>query len=243
MNILILILFIVYCIIGAIVSSIGIKKFLSKEVTEKAKLDNYKKIIIAGWIPVIIIITLLLFNNIPLSEIGFSLFSFQSNTVLTIISLIIFSLMLLLSLYKILAFLFSEKYRVELKKEVDKLFSSDEYKSKISKAIIPKTKKEKRMFLGVCLTAGIAEEIVYRGFSIFILASVFPNLSIYIIVFLSAILFGFIHFYQGVKGLIATTIIGLIWGLLYITTGSLILPIIAHFANNYSSAFLFETQE
>jgi membrane protease YdiL (CAAX protease family) len=45
---------------------------------------------------------------------------------------------------------------------------------------------------------------------------------------LSSCVFGFAHLYQGVVGIVQTTILGAIFGLVFIVTGSLLLPMILH---------------
>jgi len=45
---------------------------------------------------------------------------------------------------------------------------------------------------------------------------------------LSSCVFGFAHLYQGAAGIVQTTILGAIFGLIFIVTGSLLLPMILH---------------
>jgi len=101
----------------------------------------------------------------------------------------------------------------------------------------PKTKNEKRWWVGVSLTTGICEEIIFRGFFIFLIASIFPDMSIYLVLVIAVVLFGLGHFYQGRKGLIITTLIGAFISLVYITSGSLIIVIVMHFITNFANAF------
>ena len=48
------------------------------------------------------------------------------------------------------------------------------------------------------------------------------------------------HSYQGFSGIIRTGLTGLLFGALYISTGSLILPMILHFLVDFSANFIFK---
>jgi len=90
---------------------------------------------------------------------------------------------------------------------------------------LPHTGRELRSFFGVSITAGIVEEIVYRGFVLWYLTHIMP---LWLAVSVSSVLFGLAHSYQGRDALLRVTLIGLGFGTLYVVTGSIWLPIIAH---------------
>jgi len=90
---------------------------------------------------------------------------------------------------------------------------------------LPCTIEHLRAFLKLSVTAGIVEEIIYRGFVIWYLALVMP---IWGAVVVSSVLFGIGHSYQGVSGAIKTGLVGLSFGTLYVLTGSIWLPILGH---------------
>ncbi len=91
--------------------------------------------------------------------------------------------------------------------------------------VVPRTKGELALFLGVALTAGICEELLYRGF-LFAVAA--PFVSIYGAAVVSAIVFGLGHTYQGVRGIALTAAVGLFLGAFYFLTGSIVFPMILH---------------
>ena len=99
---------------------------------------------------------------------------------------------------------------------------------KVGKVIryLPHTRKELRHFYAVSATAGIVEEIVYRGFVFWYLAQFMP---LWAVVVVSSLAFGFGHSYQGPAGAVRCGIVGMLFGLFYIVTGSIWLPIVAHF--------------
>jgi membrane protease YdiL (CAAX protease family) len=90
---------------------------------------------------------------------------------------------------------------------------------------VPQNDPELRSFYGVSLTAGIVEEIVYRGFVLWYLGQFMP---LWAAVVVSSVAFGLAHNYQGASGVLRTGLAGLAFGIFYIVTGSIWLPIIAH---------------
>jgi uncharacterized protein len=100
------------------------------------------------------------------------------------------------------------------------------------KELLPHTPHERRLWLLVSVTAGICEEIVFRGFlPWYILAlGAFFRLEVPLLaaLVLSSILFGLAHIYQGWKGVLGTGLLGALFAYLYVNTGSLILPIVCH---------------
>lgn len=92
--------------------------------------------------------------------------------------------------------------------------------------LIPTTGRERLLFAAVALSAGICEEIVFRGWLLFTLHSAGFNGTTLIV--LAAVLFGMCHVYQGVTGVVATTLAGALLCTLYVATGTLLVPIVLH---------------
>lgn len=95
-------------------------------------------------------------------------------------------------------------------------------------ALLPRTTAERRMFVAVALTAGVAEEIVFRGFLLVYLTEVFPPTGLGVAMVVSSLLFGLAHSYQGVLGVLMTGLAGYWLAGLFVVTGSLLLPIVVH---------------
>jgi membrane protease YdiL (CAAX protease family) len=91
--------------------------------------------------------------------------------------------------------------------------------------ITPNTAGELSLFMVMSLTAGVWEELVYRGFLIWFLV---PLTGFTGAVLLSALIFGLAHLYQGIRGFVTTTGIGLVFAALYLVTGSLWWLMIVH---------------
>ncbi|MFG2044877.1 CPBP family intramembrane glutamic endopeptidase, partial [Dactylosporangium sp. NPDC048998] len=93
--------------------------------------------------------------------------------------------------------------------------------------------------VGTALTAGICEEIVFRGL-LYGAAITLLGLDPWFAALISATLFGLAHRYQGPAGVIGTGLLGLALTALYATSGSLLLPIALHVALDIA-AFVLPT--
>lgn len=85
--------------------------------------------------------------------------------------------------------------------------------------ILPTSPAERPVFVVLAVTAGICEEILFRGWLVSFLTG-FGHL--WLAVILSSILFGAAHLYQGVKAVPSTALLGLVFALLFVATGSLL---------------------
>lgn len=91
--------------------------------------------------------------------------------------------------------------------------------------ILPRTTNEMVVFLGVAMTAGVWEELVYRGFLIWFIT---PYTGVVAAVILSSLVFGLGHAYQGRKGVLRTFALGAVFAITYVATHSLWWIMAAH---------------
>jgi membrane protease YdiL (CAAX protease family) len=84
--------------------------------------------------------------------------------------------------------------------------------------ITPNTPGELALFMLMSLSAGVWEELVYRGFLVWFLV---PLMGLSGAVAISALIFGLAHLYQGIRGFVTSGIIGLIFAAFYLLTASL----------------------
>jgi membrane protease YdiL (CAAX protease family) len=80
----------------------------------------------------------------------------------------------------------------------------------------------------IAVIPGVGEELLFRGFLQNILKRIFKN--DHIAIWVAAILFSAIHFQF--YGFIPRMLLGALFGYLYVWTGNLLIPIVAHFLNN-----------
>lgn len=93
---------------------------------------------------------------------------------------------------------------------------------------LPATRQERRWFAFLCVTAGICEETLFRGFLLRYL-HVFPlRMNLTIALLIAAVIFGLQHLYQGVAAAVGTVVFGFVFSLLFILTGNLLLPMLFH---------------
>jgi membrane protease YdiL (CAAX protease family) len=92
---------------------------------------------------------------------------------------------------------------------------------------LPHTLAERNRFFLVGITAGVWEELLFRGFLIWYFGNF---MGLWPAVLLSSLLFGMAHMYQGWKGMLRTGVAGLVFAGLYVLTGSLWVPMLLHAA-------------
>ena len=214
------------------------RRLLTTDFDEKTRVEFYVTVTFSMWIPVIVVLLVVAFSDIQFANIGFSLLSFGYNFSLTFVVLAAAFMWMVFSLYRIIAYLTCAKHRERRNEIFLKKANGNIYYDLVeAKIMTPKTKREKRWWLGISLTTGICEEIIFRGVFIYLIASIFPNISIFFVFAIAVFLFGLGHFYQGAKGLILTTLAGAFLTIVYIISDSLILVIALHFINNFAMAF------
>jgi membrane protease YdiL (CAAX protease family) len=91
--------------------------------------------------------------------------------------------------------------------------------------LLPHTEREYRWFKILSLTAGVCEEVLYRGFLMWALRSYVGLVGAIVV---STLLFGFGHAYQGVRGATKAGAAGLVLNLIVIATGWLIPAMVVH---------------
>jgi membrane protease YdiL (CAAX protease family) len=97
-------------------------------------------------------------------------------------------------------------------------------------ALLPRTAGERRLFTVVGLTAGVCEEWLYRGFFLAVVAAVAGGPPSWVLVAVAGVAFGLAHAYQGRAGIVLTGALGGVMAVLYLGTGSLLLPVLLHAA-------------
>ena len=95
------------------------------------------------------------------------------------------------------------------------------------KSILPVTAKERQMWAVLAVTAGITEELLYRGYLFFAMFLLFGEISPAIVIGLSSLLFAIGHIYQG-KEVLKPTLAGVFLCLVFYFTGSIYVVMILH---------------
>ncbi|MFI7042927.1 CPBP family intramembrane glutamic endopeptidase [Streptosporangium sandarakinum] len=105
------------------------------------------------------------------------------------------------------------------------------------RAMLPRTPAERRGALALSVSAGICEEIVYRGLLIALGTRVL-GLPLPVAAGLALAVFVAGHLYQGWRGMAMVTLVGLGLTVLYLRTGNLLLPILLHAVADIRSLLL-----
>jgi len=105
--------------------------------------------------------------------------------------------------------------------------------------LLPRSKKERERWVSLSATAGICEEIIFRGFLFFYVQDVL-GLSLYSAVIISSAIFGISHAYQGTGNVLRTGAIGLLFGTTYAMTDSLLVPIVLHVVLDLGGLYMAE---
>lgn len=216
--ILLIILTVLYPIIGAKEIKKLKKSYHDGDTNRKVKF--YRETIFSSWFPLLLIFSLIPISGITLADIGLKWnridFSYLSKWI--IYPVIGFYLLhLFQNIYYIIVFKTNNKKREKVAKGITDDFNW----------FLPITSREKHFWNYLSISAGITEEILYRGYFFFALAILFPALNILFILLISTIIFGIGHIYLG-KELIKSTLLGLIFGIYFIVFDSVIPVIIIH---------------
>lgn len=98
--------------------------------------------------------------------------------------------------------------------------------SPIVALLLPRTRRERLVFALLSVTAGICEELVFRGFLLPVLADATGSLALALV--LSSGVFGIMHAYQQPAGAARATLLGMLLAIPFLATGSLLPSILAH---------------
>jgi uncharacterized protein len=93
---------------------------------------------------------------------------------------------------------------------------------------LPNSPAERRWFAAVAVSAGVCEEVLYRGFLLRYLTVLLPGLGGMGAVLVAALMFALAHTYQGASGAVATALMALGLTALFVASHSLWLPIMVH---------------
>jgi hypothetical protein len=91
-----------------------------------------------------------------------------------------------------------------------------------SSILLPATPREFSWYAATAVTAGICEELLYRGFLIRYISVTFPGTDFLIVSILSGVIYGLSRAYQGLKGILQTALMGFSFAIIYFLSGNLL---------------------
>lgn len=104
--------------------------------------------------------------------------------------------------------------------------------------MLPTGRQDRRAWLLLSLTAGITEEIMYRGLLLLAVALMLPAAPDVILHAIVVLGFALAHAYQGWAGVVTTGLMGLVLLLMFIATGSLLPGMLLHVLADARIAFV-----
>jgi membrane protease YdiL (CAAX protease family) len=107
--------------------------------------------------------------------------------------------------------------------------------SSVVRLIVPRDRADALPYSFLCVSAGVCEEITYRGFLIPSLTAALG--SIWLVAALSSAAFGVLHSYQNTWGAVRAGVLGFVLAIPFIITGSLLPSILAHTAIDLLAGF------
>jgi uncharacterized protein len=93
-------------------------------------------------------------------------------------------------------------------------------------ALLPRTRGELKYGVGLSVNAGIVEELLFRLGMPALLFGITGNGALSFLI--ASVLFGLLHIYQKFWGVLGATILGLVFSLVYLLTGSIWVVIVVH---------------
>src|SRR3954451_2758907 len=111
-----------------------------------------------------------------------------------------------------------------------KIWGKDIYSPVVMKNIMPRTRIEWLLLPAALVLGVVLEELLFRSLLIGGLSTTVP---VPILVVGFAAIFGLMHSPQGNFGVIMTGLIGAWFGILFVWSGSLVLPLVAHYVINF----------
>lgn len=197
----------------------SLKKQLTAHPDEKLSL--YLQTIALLWAPVIVLALAIHFWELKWTDVGIP-DSPSMSLLFTAVALILFVVILAI------------QHRMALTNPASvhtlkQLFSQYNW-------FLPVNESEKRWFIyGLSVSAGICEELLFRGFLLYYFSS---TVGVIGAVAISSVLFGLCHAYQGNSYIVRTALIGAVLCAVYLLSGSLILVIGIHIAIDVNSGLL-----
>lgn len=113
----------------------------------------------------------------------------------------------------------------------------EQFRGKVSDVqfLLPHTPREYGWFSILSVTAGVCEELLYRGFLTWLAAA---YLGLPAGIALVVLAFGIAHAYQGPKGIVKTGLVGLVMSLIVLASGWVVPAMVVHALIDYSAGVL-----
>ena len=203
-------------IVWPVYSYIELKRHSIEKLREdpNLRLHSYNLTMAQLWGLTIAIMAIWLWAERPLAQLGFR----HELDLPTIVAWGAAGVFILFSASQLLLVMTHEGSRTKLAQQLSEV-------GELTSLLMPRTGQEYRRSMGVSITAGIAEEIIFRGYLIWVF-SLF--IHPWIAGALSVCVFVFLHRYQSKAGLIQVALFAVVSTVMILASGSLWPVIVMH---------------
>ena len=195
--------------------------FAMQQTTKMDRLSLYASTIVFQWLAAAVILWRTSAHGIRAAQLGLAIPSPR----LTIAAAIVLSILILLNQ------IFSLRRIAGNPAEIRGILPQ------LALKVFPQDDVERLAFFALVSTVALCEEMIYRGFVQFVFQS-WSGGAIIVGIVGSAGIFALAHLYQGRRGLVSTSVIGLLFSAIRAWTGSLLAPLVAHFVADLAAGFL-----
>jgi uncharacterized protein len=195
--------------------------FAMQQTTKMDRLSLYASTIAFQWLAAAVILWRTSTHGIRAAQLGLAIPSPR----LTIAAAIVLSILILLNQ------IFSLRRIAANPAEIRGILPQ------LALKVFPQDDVERLAFFALVSTVALCEEIIYRGFVQFVFQS-WSGGAIIVGIVSSAAIFALAHLYQGRRGLVSSSVIGLLFSAIRAWTGSLLAPLMTHFVADLAAGFL-----
>jgi membrane protease YdiL (CAAX protease family) len=103
------------------------------------------------------------------------------------------------------------------------------YTTTVVRVIVPRSTQQVWAVAAVMVSVVLLEELLFRSL---LLGGFAPLLPTWLLLAIGALIFGLMHSPQGLWGMVAIAMGGILLGLMFVTTQSLLMPAVAHYVIN-----------
>ncbi len=207
------------------------KRHVRMQPVKNHRAVYYLQCLLEMWVPTLLLASLVVTGQVNVHAIGLGWYQLERSEFPIWVSISLLGLSLLAILYLIvdlIRYQTNSQYRAVVDSKIQQVKHPAYFED-----LKPITPAEKRIYVLLSLSAGVFEEILYRGYLISLLSDGWNN--IWIAVVGAGLLFGMGHLYQGLEGILKTFLIGVVLGIIFAATGSLLSCIVLHILIDLSS--------
>ncbi len=201
----------------------GIMAAIADGRTKKTSL--YIRMMTGLWIPAGLVLALLALRQVSPVELGLNGFRLHGNRWFVGVAAAVAGLYLAYLVYCLIV----------LRRNAIKKIKLDQPLPDTVRILLPATPREKRVWICTALTAGFAEELLFRGFLFYLLGALLPQLPPVAVVGISSVVFGVGHAYQGAAEALKPLVLGVVYGVFYLAFGTLLPCIVLHALQDLSA--------